>query len=55
MVEDAPVEAGALAADGLTVLLRHEPYNASFDAPGVERCDGWPVITRRALALAGDR
>ena len=54
MVEDAPAEANALAADGLTVLLRHEPYNASFDAPGVERCDGWPEIARRALALAGD-
>jgi hypothetical protein len=52
MVEDAPVEAGALAADGVTVLLRHEAYNASFDAPGVERCDGWPTIARRALALA---
>ncbi|MFN2322004.1 MAG: hypothetical protein ABR510_03490 [Trueperaceae bacterium] len=53
MVEDAPVEARALAADGLTVLLRHEAYNASFDAPGVERCDGWPTIARRALVLAG--
>lgn len=53
MVEDAPVEARALAEDGLTVLLRHEAYNASFDAPGVERCDGWPTIARRALALAG--
>ena len=52
MVEDAPAEASALAADGLTVLLRHEPYNASFAAAGVERCDGWPVIARRALALA---
>lgn len=53
MVEDAPIEAGALAADGLTVLLRHEPYNAAFNAPGVERCDGWPAITRRAIALVG--
>lgn len=54
MVEDAPLEASALAADGLTVLLRHEPYNAAFDAPGVERCDGWPAIARRALALAAE-
>ena len=53
MVEDAPIEADALAAAGVTVLLRHEPYNASFDAPGVERCDGWPAIARRALVLAG--
>ncbi|MDF1521635.1 MAG: hypothetical protein P1P87_02300 [Trueperaceae bacterium] len=54
MVEDAPVEAGALAAEGLVVLLRHEAYNGAFEAPGVERCDGWPTIARRALELARD-
>lgn len=53
MVEDAPHEAEALAAEGVAVLLRHQPYNAAFAAPGVERCDGWDAIQRRARALAG--
>jgi len=55
MVEDSPTEALAIAADGVHVLLRHEPYNASVAAANVTRCRDWGEIeacAREALRRA---
>lgn len=54
MVEDSPSEALAIAADGVRVLLRHEPYNAAIEAANVTRCRGWDEIEACALAALRD-
>lgn len=48
MVEDSPVEAEDLAAAGVRVLLRHEPYNARVERAGVVRCAGWAAVLEQA-------